>query len=194
MDQVRTRHKLAPVASAGAIAELIAVIVAVTGGEPRVLTIDGGRALPSGPFEPTHRSLQAGTRSWVEQQTHHPLGYVEQLYTFADRDRTAAGQRTVSVSYLGLTREVRTSGEPGVGWQSWYRYFPWEDRRAHDAAELTDAIDARLHDWAEAAEGACGPTRPPAPHQHHLRPGRPHLERGTRPPALRTPVGSRPRP
>ncbi len=153
MDQVRTRHKLAPVASAGAIAELIAVIVAVTGGEPRVLTIDGGRALPSGPFEPTHRSLQAGTRSWVEQQTHHPLGYVEQLYTFADRDRTAAGQRTVSVSYLGLTREVRTSGEPGVGWQSWYRYFPWEDRRAHDAAELTDAIDARLHDWAEAAEG-----------------------------------------
>jgi hypothetical protein len=154
MDQVRTRHKVAPVASAEAIAELIAVIVAVTGGEPRVLTIDDGSALPSGPFELTHRSLQAGTRSWVEQQTHHPLGYVEQLYTFADRDRTAAGQRTVSISYLGLTREVRAAGEPGVSWQGWYRYFPWEDRRGLNAAELTAAVDARLRAWAEAAEDA----------------------------------------
>jgi hypothetical protein len=154
MDQVRTRQKAAPVASAEAIAELIAVIVAVTGSEPRVLTIDGGRALPSGPFELTHRSLQAGTRSWVEQQTHHPLGYVEQLYTFADRDRTATDQRVVSISYLGLTREVRASGEPGVGWQSWYRYFPWEDRRGQGAAGLTEAIDARLHAWAEAAGDA----------------------------------------
>jgi hypothetical protein len=154
MDQVRTRPKAAAVASAEAIAELIAVIVAVTGGEPRVLTIDDGSALPSGPFELTHRSLQAGTRSWVERQTHHPLGYVEQLYTFADRDRTALDQRTVSISYLGLTREVRAVGEPGVGWQSWYRYFPWEDRRGRDSSELTAAIDARLHVWAETAPDA----------------------------------------
>ena len=139
MDQVPTRHKPA----AEAIAELIAVLVAVTDGEPRVLTIDRARALPSGPFEPTHRSLQAGMRSWVEQQTHHPLGYVEQLYTFADRDLTAMGQRTVSVSYLGLTREVRASGEPGVGWQSWYRYFPWEDRRGPDTEGVAADIDAR---------------------------------------------------
>src|ERR1700749_171245 len=106
MDQVRTRPKVATVASAEAIGELIAVIVAVTGGEPRVLTIDDGAALPSGPFELTHRSLQAGMRSWVEQQTHHRLGYVEQLYTFAYRDRTRTGQRMVAISYLGLTREV----------------------------------------------------------------------------------------
>jgi hypothetical protein len=153
MNEVRTRHK-APPASADVVAELIAVIVAVTGGEPRVLTIDDGRALPSGPFEPTHRSLQSGTRSWVEQQTHQPLGYVEQLYTFADRDRTAAGQRMVSISYLGLTREVRAAGEPGVGWQGWYGYFPWEDRRGQDASGLADAIDARLRAWSEAAEDA----------------------------------------
>jgi hypothetical protein len=158
MDQVRTRDKpAARVSSAEDTAELIAVIVAVTDGEPRVLTIDRGSALPSGPFEPTHRSLQAGMRSWVEQQTHHPLGYVEQLYTFADRDRTMAGQRVVSISYLGLTREARRAGEPGVGWQSWYRYFPWEDHRSPDAARLADAIDARLRAWAEAAEDA--PTR-----------------------------------
>lgn len=138
MQQVRTRQ------DATVAAELIAVIVAVTDGEPRVLTIDEGRALPSGPFEHTHRSLQAAMRSWVEQQTHHPLGYVEQLYTFADRDRAAAGQRAVSISYLGLTREARPRG-----WQSWYHYFPWEDRRARDTAATAD-MTKRLHAWAGA--------------------------------------------
>jgi hypothetical protein len=150
MDEVRTRHQAAPVSPAEAAAELIAVIVAVTDGEPRVLTIDDGRALPSGPFELTHRSLQSGTRSWVEQQTHQPLGYVEQLYTFADRDRTRTGQRMVSISYLGLTREVRASAERGVSWQSWYRYFPWEDRR--DGTPIVEeTIAAKLRTWADAA-------------------------------------------
>jgi len=149
MDQVRTRRK--PVAEA--TAELIAVIVAVTDGEPRVLTIDNGGALPSGPFELTHRSLQSGMRSWVEQQTHHPLGYVEQLYTFADRDRTRIGQRTVSISYLGLTREARTAGGAGVTWQSWYRYFPWENRRSGVSA-AEESIAASLRAWADAAEDA----------------------------------------
>jgi hypothetical protein len=149
MDEVRTRDKAAPVSPAEAAAELIAVIVAVTDGEPRVLTIDDGQALPSGPFELTHRSLQSGTRSWVEQQTHHPLGYVEQLYTFADRDRTRTGQRVVSISYLGLTREVRASGERGVSWQGWYSYFPWEDRRGATPAE--GPITAKLLAWADVA-------------------------------------------
>jgi len=156
MDQVRTRRKVAPAPTPEAVAELIAVIVAVTDGEPRVLTIDEGRALPSGPFELAHRSLQSGTRSWVEQQTHHPLGYVEQLYTFADRDRTRPGQRTVSVSYLGLTREARASGEPGVGWQSWYSYFPWEDHRGGMPA-IGEQIAMALRAWADRAEDA--PTR-----------------------------------
>jgi hypothetical protein len=145
MDQVRTRRR--PVAEA--TAELIAVIVAATGGQPRVLTIDDGTALPSGPFELTHRSLQAGMRSWVERQTHHPLGYVEQLYTFADRDRTRTGQRIVAISYLGLTREER-AGEPGVSWQSWYRYFPWEDHRCGIPA-IIEGINSGLRAWADAA-------------------------------------------
>ena len=67
--------------------DLTAVLVAVTDDEPRVLTIKDGRSLPSGPFASGHRTLQMGLRSWVESQTHHPLGYLEQLYTFADRDR-----------------------------------------------------------------------------------------------------------
>ena len=112
----------------GIAADLIAVIVAVTNDQPRVLTL-AGEELPAGPFTSGHRSLQAGVRSWVEQQTHHPLGYVEQLYTFADRDRGSSGleQHVISVSYLGLTRERAASGI--AGWRCWYDYFPWEDRR-----------------------------------------------------------------
>ena len=100
------------------------MLVAVTNGEPRVLTTEDARALPAGPFELSHRSLQAGLRAWVEAQTHHPLGYVEQLYTFADGDRSdESGARVMSVSYLGLTREAGETGVAQVGWQDWYRYF-----------------------------------------------------------------------
>ncbi len=130
-------------------AELIAVIVAVTAGEPRVLTIGRGSALPSGSFESGHRSLQYGTRSWVERQTHQPLGYVEQLYTFADRDRGGDGAgRVISVSYLGLARETQVSGE-GAGWQSWYRFFPWEDWRGGPSPLIAETIAPRLRDWAD---------------------------------------------
>jgi hypothetical protein len=141
-------------AAARVAAELIAVLVTVTDGEPRVLTIESGTALPSGPFEFGHRSLQTSLRAWVELQTHHPLGYVEQLYTFADGDRAAAAsERVVSISYLGLTRETRTMREPAVSWQSWYRYFPWEDRRAPDSA-LAPELATALQAWADAAPDA----------------------------------------
>ena len=94
--------------SANAItADLVAVLVAVTDGEPKIMTIANAGALPSGPFEFAHRSLQTGLRAWVEAQTGHPLGYVEQLYTFADRGRAgdAKSPHSISISYLGLTRE-----------------------------------------------------------------------------------------
>ncbi len=132
--------------------ELTAVLVAVTGAEPRVMTLGEGRALPSGPFELAHRSLQSGLRAWVEQQTHHPLGYVEQLYTFADKDRTGEeGEgRTISISYLGLTRE-RDAAEGG--WRSWYDYFPWEDQRSEEAGRLIATLEPALRRWAEAGKG-----------------------------------------
>ncbi|WP_241074275.1 NUDIX hydrolase [Achromobacter insuavis] len=131
-------------------AELVAVLVAVTNGEPRVLTTDDARALPAGPFELSHRSLQAGLRAWVETQTHHPLGYVEQLYTFADGDRSdESGARVMSVSYLGLTREAGETGVAQVGWQDWYRYFPWEDRRAGTPALVDEMIVPRLQVWCD---------------------------------------------
>lgn len=133
-------------------AELTAVIVAVTGGQPRVLTIEHGEALPSGPFEPGHRSLQAGLRAWVETQTHHPLGYVEQLYTFADQDRKqGAAGRVVSVSYLGLTREAPVVAGWDAAWQPWYRFFPWEDTRGPDAGLVEAVLAPALLDWADTA-------------------------------------------
>ena len=133
-------------------ADLIAVLVAVTAGDPRVLTIKDRSALPSGPFELAHRSLQAGLRAWVERQTRLPLGYVEQLYTFADRDRAGAGQHVVSISYLGLTRERPTSPERDVNWQSWYAYFPWEDHRFGPPPVIEGTLLPRLEAWANEPE------------------------------------------
>ncbi len=131
-------------------ADLIAVLVAVTGDRPRVMTVQDGLALPSGPFAHDDRSLQSGLRSWVEQQTGRPLGYVEQLYTFADRDRAPHGARVISISYLALTREnVDDHGE--AGWRDWYGYFPWEDHRAGPPHYLKDVIVPRLRTWTKAA-------------------------------------------
>ena len=139
--------------AAAIAAELIAVVVAVADDRPLVLTIRDARALPSGPFVTGHRSLQAGVRSWVEAQTHHPLGYVEQLYTFADPDRApGAAQRIVSICYLGLTRQAGGLSDSGAGWQDWYRYFPWEDRRAPASAAAQERLLAPLLAWAEAGE------------------------------------------
>ena len=136
--------------------ELTAVLVAVTDEEPRVLTIKGGKALPSGPFSSDHSTLQTGLRSWVESQTHHPLGYLEQLYTFADRDRMQGGAqgRLISISYLGLIREAAVSGEQGPRWHGWYRYFPWEDWRDGPSKLVARPILSRLRQWAAEASDA----------------------------------------
>ena len=131
--------------------ELNAVLVALIDDEPQVLTLEDGALLPSGPFEGDHPTLQTGVRAWVERQTHHPLGYVEQLYTFADRYRESTmGYRIVSISYLGLTRERAAAGQHEPGWQSFYRYFPWEDWREGPPKILARAVLPRLKSWVEA--------------------------------------------
>jgi hypothetical protein len=138
--------------SQGIAADLIAVLVAVTSGEPRVLTIQDQRALPSGPFELVHRSLQSGLRAWVERQTQLPLGYVEQLYTFADRDRAGAtAQHVISISYLGLTREQPAFGEHEASWRGWYDYFPWEDHRVGPPPLIEKTLQPGLKAWVSAA-------------------------------------------
>ncbi len=75
---------------------LNAVIMAVTDGVPRLLMLEHhehapaheGPALPFGPFEPDrHRTLEIALRGWIEEQAGLPVDYVEQLYTFGDRNR-----------------------------------------------------------------------------------------------------------
>ena len=146
---------------------LSAVIVAMNGDEPMVLAIrsgDGGSdALPSGPLESRHRTLDAGLRSWVEQQTRQTLGYVEQLYTFGDSNRIVAGthaaeehvlSRILSVGYLALVREARAEVMKSVTidavWRDWYRYFPWEDWRGGKPAILA-RLEQALRRWVAAA-------------------------------------------
>jgi len=135
---------------------LSAVIVTATVDEPRVLTVRIGHdpieALPSGPLEVEHRTLEVGLRAWVERQTAQKLGYVEQLYTFGDRDRVedVRAGRALTVAYLALVREARPGGAAEAVWRSWYRYFPWEDWRAGQPATLP-MLEARLGSWARQA-------------------------------------------
>lgn len=131
-------------------AELVAVLAAVSQGQPRVLTTRGGEALPAGPFQMVHRSLQAGLRAWVESQTQHSLGYVEQLYTFADRERSEAAH-VLSISYLGLTCEPEQPPQGDTSWQDWYSYFPWEDWREGAPSVLAECIVPQLQVWVQEA-------------------------------------------
>ena len=137
--------------------ELTAVVIAVRGGDPYVLTVERpgrrGVSLPSGPLQPGHRSLQAGLRKWVENQTNCRLGYVEQLYTFGDRaalntegeDRVE--HRSISIAYLALGAILSEDLPVQGGWRPWYRFFPWEDMRLGEAASRGAVLD-RLGRWA----------------------------------------------
>ena len=160
----RSRGGWRPAEHAAALSiGLGAAILAASVHEPRVLTIRlaGGRAdgeaveaLPSGPLEAEHRTLEIGLRTWVERQTSQRLGYVEQLYTFGDRDRVAGDDsRTLpalTVAYLALVREAHPAGAADAVWHSWYRYVPWEDWRDGKPV-LLGPIEERLGNWAAAA-------------------------------------------
>ena len=155
---------------------LNAVIMAVTEGSPRILTVRRAEhslagelrhrtdifqpappdAIPFGPFDPvSDRTLELGLRRWVREQTGLDLGYVEQLYTFGDRNRDpsegAGGPRVISVAYLALVREGKLSGTAGADWRDWYLFFPWEDWRAGKPAVIEKHIAPALDLWTRAA-------------------------------------------
>jgi hypothetical protein len=134
------------------ILDLSAVIVTVVDHEPQVMLLPG-RALPSGPFGTQHRTLEQGLRAWVEAQSGLRLGYVEQLYTFADKDRTAEGRRMVSIGYLALVRvpEAMTEGVGQLSPSPWYDFFPWEDRRKGMPHIFMTSIVKGLDRWKNAA-------------------------------------------
>lgn len=135
------------------VVDLLGVIVAVTDEVPRVLVVDDGAdiALPNGPFLPDdHAGLEDGFRQLIEAQAGLDLYYVEQLYTFGNRFRTAeeigGGPRTLSVAYVALTREDESPLE-GTRWADCYDFLPWEDWRDGRPEELDSVIGPRLAAW-----------------------------------------------
>ncbi|HFC8840046.1 TPA: hypothetical protein ACQWFI_001924 [Neisseria subflava] len=139
-------------ANTQSIVELVPVLIAITNGSLRVLTVAKGELLPNGLLAPLRHSLQAGVRMWVAKQTSQPMGYVEQLYTFVDtRRQNEQGMPVLYVSYLGLVREAADSIlHPDAKWQDCYGYFPWEDLRTD--GRQRDAIVSRLRIWANSAD------------------------------------------
>ena len=145
---------------------LSVVIVAYDGEKPRVLATrrDGDlAALPFGAFDPDkHRTFELALRGWVKEQTGFQLGYVEQLYTFGDRDRESPEATLkdapedaliVSVGYLALTQEAeRLPDAFEARWRGWYRHFPWEDHRKGRPAMLDELIAPRLLTWSAGHE------------------------------------------
>lgn len=140
-----------PLSSQNLVVELSAVIVSVARNEPQVM-VTPEQTLPSGPFGTQHRTLEQGLRAWVEPQSGLRLGYVEQLYTFADKDRTLGtdgdAYRAISIGYLALTRSAAEA--PAT---DWYKYFPWEDRR-EGIPPVNTLIMRGLTAWKNAAPDA----------------------------------------
>lgn len=141
---------------------LNAAIVAVTGGNPRILVVSDPtsflESLPFGPFDPVrHRTMEMSLRTTVTAQTELHMGYIEQLYTFGDRGRYKmagdVGPHVVSVGYLALTRmdpgREASLNAAGVHWRDWYGYLPWEDWRHGRPAVIDRVILPALAQWAE---------------------------------------------
>lgn len=142
---------------------LSAVMVAIDRDDPCVLIRRELEALPFGAFDPeSHRTFELGLRDWVREQTGLELGYVEQLYTFGDKDRETPeatlrdapdNARIISIGYLTLSRQpYRVGAAFEAAWRGWYHYFPWEDHRRGRPALLDDAIIPALNTWAAGNE------------------------------------------
>jgi len=97
-------------------ADLVAVLVAVTEGEPRIMTIANANALPSGPFEFSHRSLQTGLRAWVEAQTGHPLELMPAEFTLLQLQRCveALASRCLDDAVLIKDNQIALAGDIGT--------------------------------------------------------------------------------
>jgi hypothetical protein len=140
---------------------LNAAILAVRGDEPVVAVVpasragrDGDGALPCGPFSPRqHKTLEAGLRFWVRQQTGIELGLARQICTLGDSrsaqdEALSSDPPVVSVCYLAPVRPDQCSRQDGAAWRSWYAYFPWEDWRRGKPQCLTEVIEPQLEAWA----------------------------------------------
>src|SRR5262245_10155142 len=146
---------------------LSAAIVSVRGDEPVVAVVPNraasasDAALPCGPFSPRqHKTLEAGLRFWVRQQTGIELGATRQICTLGDCEHPRAKPAeqdppVVCVCYLAAVRPEQCSEAGGAAWQSWYAYFPWEDWRRGKPQCLSEVIEPRLEAWAAGTAEGC---------------------------------------
>lgn len=158
----------------GIVVGLNAVIIALDGDRPRVLTVSvpegtpleggtaalergegpGSIALPTGPLDPTgDRTLELALRRWVTMWSGLDLGYVEQLYTFGDRFRDPAERdgspRVISAAYIGLTHKDEPERSSVARWRSIYPFLPWEDGRAGRPRLIEESIEPELARWID---------------------------------------------
>ena len=136
-----------------------AVIVAVTGDSPRLLSVvgPGGQfSLPSGPLEDRDPTIELGLRRWIREQAGLEVGYAEQLYTFGDMERGPATQRgtgaarRLSIAYLALVREGKPSD--GAVWIDAYKFLPWEDHRHGRPPVIDDVIIPALRQYVAGTD------------------------------------------
>ncbi|MFC2153683.1 NAD regulator [Actinomycetota bacterium] len=129
---------------------LDAVMVTMVDDTPRVLLVDRNDppSLPSGPLDPDgDETLTLGLTRLVSEQTGVSISYVEQLYTFGDRNRsTGPSTRDLAIGYVALTDDATTI--PGSTWVDLYTLFPWEDHRGGTPSSLQDHIEPALEAWA----------------------------------------------
>ncbi len=174
LERLITRGRRQPIDAAVSIG-LNAVILAVTEEVPRVLTLEpvpdrspAGQgaaghdlpdALPFGGLDVTYdRTLELGLRRWVNEQTRMQLGYVEQLYTFGDRDRDPRPNgRVISVAYLALMRESPPTLR--ARWRDLYRYLPWEDWRRGRPPVIDLVVTSAMQGWVDASHDSAVKTR-----------------------------------
>lgn len=154
--------------------DLTAVVLSTFGGEVRVATTAAGweppelaptqhrppshrDGLPTRAFDPdAHRTLQEAVRAMADSDHGLRLGYVEQLYTFADRGRDPrelfGGPRAVAVGYLALVREAGQGTPDGIVWRDVYEHLPWEDRRTGVPVILGNVVAPALDRWVAGAD------------------------------------------
>ena len=153
-----TSRKARDTGSANAItADLVAVLVAVTDGEPEdhdhrqwrraaERSVRIYAPLAANGIASVGRARRPGIRSAMSSSSIR--------LPIADGPAMPSRRTSISISYLGLTREDQVGQGLEAHWSGWYEYFPWEDQRADLPASLAKMLAPRLRAWSKAASTA----------------------------------------
>ena len=163
----RTRRQTPPDAIT---ADLVAVLVAVTDGEPKIMTIANAGALPSGPFElRTARCKRVcGRGSKRRPAIRSAMSSSSTPLPIADGPATPSRRTRISISYLGLA--ARGSGRSGLRGPlvRLVRLFPVEDHRRGPPAVLAKTADAAAARMGEIRIPPPSAARTLAARRHHV--------------------------